>query len=146
MGVIYALCDPNTGEVRYVGKTVRAVEDRVKGHVQGSRWMETHCARWLRKLGTAPDVLILEETDDLDRAERDWIAGLRAIGYRLTNLTNGGTGNDGTMKPFIGHSHTPELKAAWSKKRKGVPKSKTHREAISRAMMGNTNRRRHAPR
>jgi hypothetical protein len=92
MGVIYALCDPSTDEIRYVGKTVKSPEWRLTRHLYEARTGTRYVHNWIRSLDGPPKVIVLEETEDLDQAERDWIAGLRSVGYRLTNLTDGGDG------------------------------------------------------
>lgn len=92
---IYALCDPRTGEIRYVGKTIN-IQERLKGHCGGK--VGTYKANWiagLRLLGLKPVVEVLdvvENSDDEDwqEEERFWIAYLRFLGCRLTNLDSGG--------------------------------------------------------
>ena len=95
MGVVYALCDPRTGEVRYVGKTARSVHARVRAHTNGVlRGGSTHKDNWLRSIDCKPrvTVLALGLSEQLDDLERRWIAALRTEGAPLTNLTDGGEG------------------------------------------------------
>jgi hypothetical protein len=95
MGVIYGLCDPDTGEIRYVGKTVGIAKDRLKGHLKASRTGKAHLHKWVRSLkGRSPTVTILDRGPArwLDDLERWWIAYCRRMGYRLTNHTDGGDG------------------------------------------------------
>src|SRR5207247_2005136 len=49
--------------------------------------------RWIRSLNAVPKLIILERcsSQDLDEAERAWIACLRLYRCRLTNHTDGGT-------------------------------------------------------
>lgn len=92
---IYALIDPRTTEVRYIGKSIRPRE-RLANHCneQGSSWRN----RWLRQLvslGLRPELAICETLpDDGDwiAAERKWIAQAKAWGWPLTNCTSGGDG------------------------------------------------------
>lgn len=88
---IYALTEPSTGEVRYVGKSV-APESRYKVHLRDRT--ETHRGRWIRSIlaaGERPGLLILETgTGDWVAAEVRWIAFY--LSDRLTNATPGGEG------------------------------------------------------
>ena len=90
--VIYALCEPTTAEIRYIGKTTH-VWHRLQSHLNDKS--PRRSARWIRSLsGTLPVVLILEDTteDSWKNAERKWIAHFRAIGCDLCNHTDGGDG------------------------------------------------------
>ena len=93
---IYALKDPLSGEIRYVGWSFNP-ERRLNQHLSAARkGVQTHNAAWLRKLlslGRKPDVQILESGDGSPfQAEISWIARMKHQGCRLTNLTNGGDG------------------------------------------------------
>lgn len=89
---IYALIDPNTFHVRYVGKACD-VNARLKAHLRDPS--DTRKARWIRSImrtGAMPIVLILErDPDDWKEAERRWIAHFAAE-FDLTNATAGGEG------------------------------------------------------
>lgn len=101
--IIYALRDPQSNEIRYVGKTVRTAHRRLRRHLAESYLQQssTHKNRWLRsllKLGLEPIIEILQECSSLSElaeAERDHIARLRCAGVRLTNATDGGDGVGG---------------------------------------------------
>ena len=97
---IYALIDPLTKEVRYIGKSVNP-NTRFRAHLRNRS--DTHCARWLgvlRDLGLEPEMTILEaETEgDGSEAEIRWIAYGRELGWPLTNLTDGGDGSLGVVQ------------------------------------------------
>lgn len=109
MPVIYALADPRTGDVRYVGKTSRKLSTRLRQHVNRSAKPETRCACWIRALvalGLVPDARELEvvSEEQWPAAERRWISALRAEGADLTNLTEGGAATHG-------HKHSAATKA-----------------------------------
>lgn len=100
--LVYALTDPRTNTVRYVGKSSTGLR-RPKTH--GSRALEdgnyTHVANWIRslkKLGMEYGIEVLEEVADGNaaiEAEKFWISYWRFVGADLTNLTDGGDGLPG---------------------------------------------------
>lgn len=97
---IYALCDPTSGEIRYIGKTVRP-ELRIRQHVQDAmRGGHDHRSHWIRSLPAWPVLRLLSVVPDeiaLDH-ERLVIAAYKKIGVRLTNGTEGGEGTLGCKK------------------------------------------------
>lgn len=97
---IYALVDPRSGQVRYIGLSGICVYARNKA-------LRTQCVtdqqpkrdRWLRELfttGGKPGVRLLElmaegmTITQLGEREQWWIAQGKEQGWRLTNLTTGG--------------------------------------------------------
>jgi len=96
--IIYALQDPLTGEIRYVGKSSTGVARVARPHA-------AHCRAWkerLKRFGISPIVIILQrfyKTDDTDinvilnGCEIYWISEMRLRGCPLTNLTSGGDGS-----------------------------------------------------
>lgn len=94
---IYALRDPDTEEIRYIGKA-NDPEDRLAQHIYQASRMEwlyqpyvPEKIRWLRQLALddkEPRLEVLEEIPRRQtwRAERKWIAWAREQGHRLTNL------------------------------------------------------------
>jgi hypothetical protein len=99
MSVVYALCDPDTEEIRYIGKTMTSVARRLTGHRDCMRkGRQTHLYNWMRSLSRDPVGRVLEEDpEDLVEAEIRWIAWGRSQGLRLTNLTDGGEGVPGRI-------------------------------------------------
>lgn len=89
---IYGLHDPDSGELRYVGKANDA-QKRLKTHLF-ERVMNRPVNRWVKSLvaqGKAPKLLVLERVpaDQWEEAERRLIAEHRKTG-RLLNLADGG--------------------------------------------------------
>ena len=91
---IYALCDPVSGEIRYVGKANCSVK-RLTGHLRDAKRKDTPVCRWIRKLGISslvPALQILETVpaSEWKDAERRLIGLHRAAGTRLLNVADGG--------------------------------------------------------
>lgn len=128
MVYIYALCDPDTGEIRYVGQTTD-IERRYKQHLQVIGKPNTYRKSWIQSLlkqGKEPVMRILEEATDDAWIEREkwWINEMRRQGARLTNLTNGGDGVNGLK-------HTEEARRKMSEKAKGRAISHATRQKLS---------------
>ena len=93
MLIVYALGDPDTSEVRYVGLTSRDINIRIREHTRRGR----HVGTWLRSLGRPPTHFILEECDareEANTAECFWISWYRRnTCFRLCNHSAGGEGS-----------------------------------------------------
>lgn len=92
---IYGLIDPRDGQLRYVGKTVRSLKDRIREHKHDPT--RNHRTNWLKSVysyGAAPEIVVLEVTtqDEGSAAEIWWIAYMKFIGCKLVNATLGGEG------------------------------------------------------
>lgn len=114
---IYALADPRTGRVRYVGKA-NDPEQRLAQHRHGDG-RNGHKNNWIRQLrraGLCPVLHILQEcADDWADRERYWIAYHRAAGEPLTNLTEGGEGASGrALSDDVKAQLSASAKAAWA--------------------------------
>ena len=93
---IYALVDPDTDGVRYVGKADDPYK-RLERHLAGYEPRATHKSNWIKSLlaqGKQPELMILEEVGVAawEEAEKRWIAYFRKVGVSLTNITDGGEG------------------------------------------------------
>jgi hypothetical protein len=122
---VYALRDPRESDrkasLRYVGITTQKPEMRLKRHLWEARVLRVACHRawWIRSLdalGLLPvvQVLCVTSVEHAKRTEIALIAKLRAAGYGLTNLTDGGDGTVG--RPIPEH-----VKAKMSADRTGKP-------------------------
>ncbi len=96
--LIYALVDPDTELVRYIGRSSAGL-DRPREHRWKCKRERTHKAAWIRSLlraGKDYVVRILEvcttEAETVD-AEIVWIANAGRLGWDLTNATDGGEGS-----------------------------------------------------
>ena len=90
MWTIYALVDPRTSQIRYIGQTQNHPEVRLMGHLEkddGNKrkraWLDE-----LRRFGEKPVVVALEYAPSIDEAleiERLWIRRGNACGWPLLN-------------------------------------------------------------
>jgi len=86
---IYALIDPQTNEVRYIGKTIQTLKKRLTQHLCDGN--NTYKTNWIKKLktnGLKPKIELIELVDDSEWVIREqyWISKYN----NLTNLTDGG--------------------------------------------------------
>lgn len=128
---IYTLAHPETGEVRYVGQTVRTLKHRLSMHVHDARSKaRTHIHNWVRSVGR-PVIQGLARVEGVmaNDIERGLIERLRARGCRLVNATSGG------RERFVWRPN-PEQRAKMSVARKGKPRvlSAEGRERIREAI------------
>ncbi len=99
MEKLYKLIDPNTLQVRYIGKTEKQLVIRLMGHIrEAGNGTKTHKCNWIRsllKLGKIPHIRIIKRLtpqDDWRKFETYYIAKYRKLGHHLTNGTDGGEG------------------------------------------------------
>lgn len=143
---IYALNDPRTGEIRYVGKADKPLTRR-QIHLQHAHKSRTHKNAWileLRKHELAPVLEVLDEVpaDCWQDFERSYILVFRAIGVRLTNGLDGGegfSGGDRHPRPQLGKKLDREIVNRQAKGRVGLKRSLETRRKIATALIGNTN-------
>lgn len=91
---IYALIDPDTQLVRYIGVTTRYLSSRLAGHIFDSKTESgTHKRYWIKKLlseDKKPIIKLIEETtkESWEEREKYWISQYD----NLTNTQEGGRG------------------------------------------------------
>jgi hypothetical protein len=95
--LIYTLSDPLTNEIRYVGKTVKSLKERLTGHLYLRGKENNYRTNWIKsivKSGNIPIINQIDETtwDKSQELEKYWIKKFKNEGYRLVNLTDGGEG------------------------------------------------------
>ena len=134
---IYGLREPDTGLIRYIGKT----------NNPHRRWLnhlteKSHCKRtyWIRSLlrrGLRPEIVVIEEIHGAwpwQESERFWIAFANRNGWPLINMTSGGDGvPDWAAKPkrYYGKDHwTHKKPSALARGNKNG--SRVHPESIWR--------------
>lgn len=142
---IYALIDPRTGEVRYIGKSHRPCE-RLANHLNDRSIC--HRTNWLRSLvaaGLKPTLKILAEaypSSSWQAAERAWIQYAREQGWPLTNGTDGGDGVPGlspeTRERIVaasrGRKPSPETRARIGKASKGRKHTEAYKQFMRQRM------------
>lgn len=125
---VYTLSHPETGEVRYVGKTAGNLKARLSGHVAATKkGRVNHRTKWIGSLldqGLKPVIKYVDHIVGTDEhgswLEVEWISLLGASG-RLTNATAGGEGATGYVPTEeareknrasqLGRKHSDETRA-----------------------------------
>lgn len=144
---IYGLVDPETQEVRYIGKSIRPFE-RLQNHMNDKS--KCHRANWLQGLkrkGMQPELVIFEMIQGArpwQEAERYWIARANALGWPLTNNTSGGDGvpdlpqetRDRMRRVWLGRKHKPETLEKLSAVSKGRRKTEEQKQHMKKLMKG----------
>ncbi|MDE1139970.1 NUMOD3 domain-containing DNA-binding protein [Paraburkholderia tropica] len=128
MTIIYALLCPESGEVRYVGKTSMNLARRLSSHIMGcecGRDQHQPKNKWLAELvrkDLVPLIRILERVPDgesWEPVEMRWIAHYRAaLGKQLLNSAIGGHGPNG----YVASAETRAKISASGKARAPYPR------------------------
>lgn len=135
MATIYALTQPSTNRIRYIGKTELDPWVRYGQHLANAARSNAQSRRlvsWIKSIRPeTPGLLVLEEdVIDANEAERRWIAISLFAGCRLVNMTPGG---DGQPKGYVPSQEARDKNSA---AHIGRVKSDHERESLSRALMG----------
>lgn len=154
---IYALCEPGTRTIRYIGKANDPTARR-REHLLVSATLNTHLGHWISSLkvvGAVPELVTLREVplESWKEEEVRYIRAARMLGMSLVNGTDGGEGcfnptpetrakmsasSRGRKIPesAIVASHTPEANAKRSAAMKGRKRSPEHCASISAGKSG----------
>ncbi len=131
---IYYLLDPETNQVRYIGKTISTLRDRLYSHISNTK-IKTHKSDWIKSLknrGLRPLIELIDEVSDDKWAdeERFYISYLRFVGCDLVNMSEGGE-PDNTGKRF-----SEETRMKMSKSQIGKKHLQASRDSMSKSKMG----------
>jgi hypothetical protein len=149
---IYALLDPETGKIRYVGKA-KNLGNRLSRHLRDKT--VNHRTSWIKNLasrGLQPAMELLDTVpvSEWQFWEREYIRVFRALGMNLVNSTDGGDGVSGEVlarlsqsmrgnKFGLGHRHTPEAREKIGLASSRRVRTTSTREKMSVKMRGNRN-------
>jgi len=157
MNYIYTLSDPETNEVRYVGKT-QNIKERYNKHLRMSKSKKnsnTYLYSWIKSLKSNPKIEVLDEVgNNWQFWEQYWICQFKTWGFNLTNLTIGGEGgkdfftektieklrelNTGEKNPHYGKKHSKETIEKIKSANIGRIVSEETRKKISESKMGHS--------
>ncbi len=138
---IYALLDPRTGEIRYVGKA-NDPKKRLVDHLRQCKFGESHRVHWLRQLlanGVGPLLEVVDEVSQSEwaAAECAYVTFYKEQGCNLVNSTPGGEGfGTGEAHPLFGRPRPVEVRAKLSAANKGKRMSPEARTKLSVAHTG----------
>lgn len=135
---VYGLVDPQSLEVRYLGKTTAGLKRPLSHGRPSSLQLDFPVHRWitaLRRRCSDFAVVILEYAAprELDDLERFWISQGRGMGWRLLNVTSGGEGAPGRTPSPIHRSRVADAL-------RGHAVSPEARRKMAAAKLGNRNR------
>ena len=133
---IYALVNPHSAEVRYIGKTTTEPAKRLQSHIceaKQNQW-RSHRVNWIRSLlaeNQRPELCVLATCAEAQSAwwERIFISAYRALEFRLVNATDGGEGSPGAKR-------SAETRALISAAQRGRTRSPEFKARLSVAMRG----------
>lgn len=128
---IYALCEPGSKIVRYVGKT-KHFKRRFRQHLLQSQKRKSHLGCWVRSLlasNEAPVMILLKEVPDeeWEKHEIEFIRRAKEMGFDLVNACDGGIGGRGRV---FSDSHRESLRRAKLGKKFSESHKHNHAEAM----------------
>lgn len=135
---IYTLSEPDTGKVRYVGKTIN-LRKRFYGHINPKcRLKPNRKNNWVSSVvaaGKLPKLTVIKVVTarEWEESERATIKHFRQLSD-LTNGTDGGEG--GSVAQLKGVRRSAEIKAKISQSKLGHSVAETTRAKISKTLTG----------
>lgn len=146
---IYALVDPFTDEIRYVGKTVKSLSSRLSNHLYNAKVTKhnKHLSNWILLLlskGKKPLIINIEtcQNSNWKQKEKYWIS----FYPNLINLTEGGDGSQGychseevrekIRQAKLGKKHSEDFKKQKSKFFSEIVRTENWKNNISKSLKG----------
>lgn len=124
---IYTLADPISGEVKYVGKTIRPLKRRLSEHMYSTKRHNYKLTSWIKSLNSEPIIELVDEVEfeNWQFWEKHYISLFKSFGFNLKNISEGGE-IDNTGKKF-----SIESKLRMSQSRKNNPNYKKPKGPMS---------------
>lgn len=141
---IYTLSSTrNPDDIRYVGKTKQSLNRRLQGHKTDAKKYKSqsifsnHNYNWINHEIESGYEIIISELDSRDFEDKEdwkwfeqyWISQLKAWGFHLNNLTDGGDGNQNQKM-------SPQSIKRRADKIRGIPRDSETKKKISEALFG----------
>lgn len=141
---IYTLASTrDLNDIRYIGKTKQTLKRRLQGHLCDAKKArklgncKNHNYNWINHELQEGYSIIIEELDSLNFNDNEdwkwfeqyWISQMKIWGFNLTNLTEGG---DGNQNQYFS-KESIELRAS---KIRGIPRDEETRKKISIGLTG----------
>jgi hypothetical protein len=104
---IYSLANPETNEIRYVGKTKLFLAKRLSQHIANIKKLGNYrCKSWIKSLqknGLQPKIELIDEVlmENWESEEIFYISYLKYLGFKLTNHSEGGLRSFPNYNPKI---------------------------------------------
>jgi hypothetical protein len=118
--IIYDLSCPITGNIRYVGKTSRKINERLAQHISDVSRKNNHVQCWIKSLlnnNLKPIITILDEVDVNDWVfwEKHYISLFKTFNFNLCNHTEGGEqpSNMNSLSAKAKRAETIKTSKAW---------------------------------
>lgn len=124
---IYTLSDPRNNQIRYVGKTVLPLAERLQRHLRmDDKGKKVNWLKSLKNQDLKPTIELVDivPEDDWRFEERFYISYFKFLGFNLTNLHEGGNGSR------LGCKQSEETK---QKKRESMRGWKPTKEHLAKA-------------
>lgn len=134
---IYALIDPKTKTVKYIGKTSSRLSQRYASHIYYSKTSKDSKGAWIRNLikkGLRPELKVIEVVSSNIGNEREasWIQHYKDAGAELVNETKGGDG-------IKGYRHSKETKRKIGEASRCMARTIEHGRKLSEGKVGTCN-------
>ena len=116
---IYALIDPTTDKIRYIGKSNNP-KQRLLRHIKDVYKTISYKNSWLRSLlsnNLYPELFILDEVsyEEWQFWEQHYISLYKYYGYTLTNMTIGGESGNNNKESLLKMVRTRKSRNSYSK-------------------------------